>query len=238
MDQHLHHEHELFLPLQGEIRIDAGGKSLRAGPGKMIYLPDGTEHSFSSSSSSEGERLIFMLEAKTWKANDGGTFQPSVVSASQLCKELLFHLLLHPKTKAARSLIQTLVQTLSEMLDSTGSQNIEGLAHLRGKSTDARLDKALSFIESNFSKSISSSQLSKAAGMSVRNQNRLFLTELGMTPKQVITLYRVEEAQTLLRNRRMSVTDTALEVGYSSVSQFITVFRNITGKLPSELIRA
>ena len=57
-----------------------------------------------------------------------------------------------------------------------------------------------------------------------------------MTPKQVITLHRMERAKTLLSKRGQTVTDVAFEVGYSSVSQFITAFRKITGQLPSEFV--
>jgi AraC-like DNA-binding protein len=56
----------------------------------------------------------------------------------------------------------------------------------------------------------------------------------GMTPKQAVTLCRVREAQRLLKLGRATVTDVAFEVGYASVSQFITTFRRVTGRLPSE----
>ena len=36
-----------------------------------------------------------------------------------------------------------------------------------------------------------------------------------------------------MRSRDASVTEAAFEVGYASLSQFITVFRQVTGKLPS-----
>jgi AraC-like DNA-binding protein len=54
-----------------------------------------------------------------------------------------------------------------------------------------------------------------------------------MTPKQAITFHRIEKAKELLQ-KNQSVTDVAYEVGYSSLSQFITTFRSLTGKLPSE----
>ena len=92
-------------------------------PGKMIYLPPGTEHSFRATKHAQGERIIFILEDKIWKANQGGKFGPTSISSSQLGKEILFHLLIYPKTRAAQSLIETLVQTLSEMLESSNSQS-------------------------------------------------------------------------------------------------------------------
>jgi AraC-like DNA-binding protein len=54
-----------------------------------------------------------------------------------------------------------------------------------------------------------------------------------MTPKQVVTFHRIEKAKELLLQKQ-SVTDVAYEVGYASISQFISTFRSLTGKLPSE----
>lgn len=231
---HAHEEHELFLPLQGEIQIGASGRTLKAGPGKMIYLPAGQTHSFQSATSAQGERLILLVDQKIWKMNQCGSFPASVVSASQLCKELLFHLLIYPKTRAARSLIDTLLQTASEMLEAAGTGAFGDLAHLEGRASDPRVQRALAEIQSRYVSKLSMENLARISGLSVRNLNRLFLAELGMTPKQIITSYRMECAKELLKRGRTSVTDIALEVGYSSVSQFITTFRKLTGQLPSE----
>jgi AraC-like DNA-binding protein len=232
---HRHDEHELFLPLQGEIRIQAGENLLKAGPGKMIYLPPSLAHSFQASSSSQGERLILIVESKAWKAARGGKFGPTATTVSQLCKELLFHLLIRPKTRAAKPLMETLIQTASEMLESSALQAGGDAAHLEGRTTDARVRSALSLIRERFDSRLSMDELAKGAGLSTRNLNRLFVEELGMTPKQAITLHRIERAKALLKRGQSSVTDVALEVGYSSVSQFITTFRKVTGRLPSEL---
>ncbi len=228
--RHEHEDHEIFIPLSGEIHIQLEDQLLKAGPGKMIYLPPGIEHSFSSSSDSEGERLICLMENKTWQKYLGGDFPASTLPAGQLSKELLFHLLLHPKTKATRAMCETLVQTLSDLLEN----NIKPeLIHLLGKIKDDRLKKSINLIQAAFTEKISMDKLAKDAGLSTRSFNRLFLDELGLTPKQIMTFYRIEKAKDLLLMKK-SVTDVALDVGYQSVSQFITTFRSVTGQLPSE----
>jgi AraC-like DNA-binding protein/mannose-6-phosphate isomerase-like protein (cupin superfamily) len=229
-------EHEIFLPLQGEIRIQVhsktGDRLLKAGPGRMIYLPPQTEHSFSASSSSQGERLIFIVQDSKWTKSLGGRFEPAAAPVSQLCKELLFHLLIHPKTRASKALLETLIQTVSEMIEFS-SVEAGNLVHLHGKTSDSRLKNALALIREKHTEKLSIETLAKSTGLSVRNLNRLFIEELSLTPKQLATMYRIETAKALLKSGR-SVTDVALEVGYSSVSQFITTFRVATGQLPSE----
>lgn len=230
-DEHEHAEHEIFLPLQGEIRIRAGEQLLRAGPGRMIYLPPGAKHEFESSAKAEGERLIVLIEGKTWDRFEGAKLAPGAGPASQLAKELLFHLLLHPKSKAVGALVETLVRTLSETLTEAVGEISD---HLGGKASDPRVRRALAEIERSYREKFSMASLARKSGMSVRSLNRLFLEELGVTPGQVLVRRRVEEAKRRLRARGVSVTDVADEVGYQSLSQFIEVFRRVTGSLPSE----
>jgi AraC-like DNA-binding protein/mannose-6-phosphate isomerase-like protein (cupin superfamily) len=225
-------DHELFLPLQGEIQLRFHDQVLKAGPGKMLYMPPGIEHAFSSSKSGEGERLIAVISAKLWKASSGTNHQACILPLSQLSKELLFHLLIHPRTKTAKSLIATFVETLSEMLENPSLGGQKDTAHLRGKISDIRLKKAVELIEDSYREAIPLEKIARSAGLSVRSLNRLAQIELGLTPKQILTLKRVDEAKSLLKQKK-AVTDVALSVGYSSVSQFITVFRKATGRLPS-----
>jgi AraC-like DNA-binding protein len=228
--EHQHDEHEIFIPLQGEIGVEFDDFELKAGAGKMIYIPPGVDHRFSSSKEAEGERLYFFIDTKTWDKLGGSLSAPKVLPASQLCKELLFHLLIHPQTRAAKSLCETLVQTFAEMLENVVDREVQ---HLSGKVSDPRIKKVLEKIQATYHSSLLMEPLARDSGLSVRSLNRLFLDQTGMTPKQAVTLHRIEEAKSLLAQNR-SVTDVAYDVGYRSLSQFITTFRSVTGKLPTE----
>lgn len=236
VEEHVHEEHEIFLPLQGEIAVRAGGEEWKAGPGKMLYIPPGLTHDFAAGKGGGGERLIFILSDQLWRAEGGAGIPIRVCSASQLTKEILFHLLLRPQTKAALPLLRTLVPTLSEMLEEAEAPATGAFAHFAGRTTDPRLRRALAEIGEKFAEGPSAESLARRAGMSVRTLNRLFLDELGVSPKQLLTLRRIEEARRLLPRRGASVTEVALSVGYSSLSQFISVFRRVTGELPSDFL--
>jgi AraC-like DNA-binding protein len=237
VEAHQHDDHEVFLPLKGEIRIRLANAELACGPGKQIYLPPNTPHSFVSSKTASGERLIFIVEPKAWR-NYGGAdgLEASAASTSQLAKELLFHLLLHPKTRGAKALIETLIQTLSEGLEIGHQGGTAGFKHLRGKTSDPRVRQCLDLIDEKW-ETITVDGLSAAAEISSRNLSRLFLREVALSPKQVILIRKMAQAETLLKSGRHNVTDVAFETGYQSVSQFITQFRKVTGRLPSELLR-
>ena len=233
---HTHDEHEFFFPVQGEIQISADGKLLKAGAGKLIYLPPGLTHSFRADSSSQGERVILIVNKRIWNKHECGAFRAAALSASQLCKEIIFQLLIHPETKAAAALIQTLVQTLSEMLEASNENFATEISHLAGRTNDERMRVSLQCIAEGFATTLSAESIAKQSGLSVRNLNRLFLKEFGMSPKQVVTFYRMNHAKLLLASGKKTVTDTAFEVGYNSISQFISTFRKHTGQLPSSYL--
>ena len=159
-----------------------------------------------------------------------------VISASQLCKEIVFQLLIYPKTKAGNALVQTLIQTLSEMLEAATDTSEGDISYLIARTNDERMKKGLQHIAESFDTNLTAESISKTAGLSVRNLNRLFLKECGMTPKQVLTSYRIHEAKKMLSTGKITVTDTAFKVGYSSVSQFISTFRKHTGQIPSAFL--
>lgn len=233
--RHCHEEHEFFLPLQGEITLQFENQRISGGPGRMIYAPPDLEHGFSSSASGEGERVIFLIDKKTWKKNGGGSTLPSALPVSSLVRELIFYLLLNPKNQGIQTFTATLVQVLSEQLEGLGhltmaqGKNI----HLPGKIQDQRIRQAMEMLQ-NPAEQPSMAELARHNGLSVRNLNRLFLEEAGMTPKQYATWIRIEAAKILLKKTGTTITDIAHEVGYQSLSKFIAGFQRQTGQLPSE----
>ncbi len=230
-----HPAHILFLPLQGEITITTPTENFSLGPGHMLYLPPHLAHSFKSSGPA-GERVIAMIDPKI-RSGMRMPGDPVLLPLSQLIKEILFYLLVHPKTTNSKSLVSVLVETLAECLSSS-AQGARGLTdHLAGKSLDQRIRRVTGFLQRNLSQRISVEAVAREAGLSSRNLNRLMLKETGLTPKQFLITARIERAQDLLRAPGSSVTDVALAVGYSSLSQFIAAFRAQTGQLPSEALR-
>jgi AraC-like DNA-binding protein len=234
--RHRRREHLLFVPLQGEVRVAVGKALLRCGPGRMVYLPPDTEHAFESSDE-QGERLICLLDDERWVRNGcGASVEAAVLPANQLCKELLFYLLLHPRTRAGETIVDVFVQALSESLEA--SRGLLQVEHLEGKTRDPRVREALGYLERKMGRKISVRQAAEHAGLSSRSLNRLFLKEFGLSPRRVLALLRVSKARELLASGRHSVSEVAWEVGYGSLSQFIAVFRQATGQLPSEFARS
>jgi AraC-like DNA-binding protein len=238
--RHSHDEHEFFLPLQGEISVQYENIHVSAGPGRMLYVPPKTDHSFTSSAQGSGERLIWLISEKLWVKHLGASssqdtkFTAAAFPVSVLAKELLFYLLIHKKIEGAKYFIGALIESLIDSLNSSCYYKGDIAPEFIGASVkDQRIAKAIEFINESYN-SCSLSEVATKSGLSLRNFNRLFLKETGLGPKEYLILCRIEKAKKLLQESKLTVTDIAFEVGYNSLSKFIETFKKIVGSLPSD----
>lgn len=232
LGSHHHKEHEFFLPLSGEMTISYQGEDFTVGPGKMLYVPPEIEHTFSSATMGTGERLIWLISDSLWQKHIAKDFSITILSLNSLVKELLFYLLLNREVKGEKYFISALIESLSDSLESSRIDGI-GLVHLMAKIKDARVKSSIKLLNERLDTG-SLPEIAKKSGMSVRNFNRLFLIETGLTPKEYVQVKRMEQAKKLLKTTDLTITDISLEVGYNSVSKFIVAFKKSEGQLPSD----
>jgi AraC-like DNA-binding protein len=230
--RHVHAEHEFFLPLQGEITIQSDTGIVKAGPGRMLYVPPDIDHSFSSTAQGSGERIIWLIDKKLWQKHTDRPFEPTSLPSNSLVKELLFFLLIHQNVEGAKYFVSALVASLVESLNGATLQRQRIFSeHIDGKVQDARIKRALQMMDES---EMALTEIAEKSGLSGRNFTRLFLQEVGVSPKDYLILKRIEKAKHLLKETRMTVTDISFEVGYNSLSKFIAMFKKIEGILPSD----
>lgn len=228
---HSHDEHEFIIPLQGSIRIFDDAFDLKCGAGKLVYMPPKIGHHFSSSASGEGERIVLLITSKKWNKSCSKKFSPSQLPFNSLARELIFYLLLNPKSKFVKSFSTALIENLIEGLSNFEENLLIQEKSILSKITDERIKQALELIDDDIE--INVSELAKKCGLSPRNMNKLFLKEVGSSPKNLMVQKKILKAKELLKTTNMTVTDIGLEVGYNSLSKFIQNFQKFTGVLPS-----
>ena len=89
------------------------------------------------------------------------------------------------------------------------------------------------FIDNNFEKELNLDVLSNIQFTSKYHLLRLFKRYYGLTPRQYLMNKRIEKSKENLRNG-ITVTETCFSVGFQSLGSFSTLFKNRTGKSPSE----
>lgn len=91
------------------------------------------------------------------------------------------------------------------------------------------------FVEVNLDQDLSLEQLAGAVELSATRLKSLFKPSFGVTPHQYVLQQRVYRAEFLLRRRRLSVAEVALEVGFAQQSHLAYWMKRLLGVTPSQV---
>jgi len=97
--------------------------------------------------------------------------------------------------------------------------------------------RALSFINENYSQQITVEDIAAHVSLSRSRLHRIFLQQVFISPKQYLTEYRIREARTLLEKRHGSIKEIAFAVGFEDPLYFSNVFKQLTGKSPVNFMK-
>jgi len=103
-------------------------------------------------------------------------------------------------------------------------EELADLAHLR---------RARDRIDRDYAEPLDVPAMARTALMSPAHFSRKFRAAYGETPYAYLMTRRIERAQALLRHG-MSVTDTCVTVGCTSLGSFSSRFTEIVGETPSQ----
>ena len=110
------------------------------------------------------------------------------------------------------------------------------------RSTGARfrriVDQAIVYMQEHLDQSLSLAELARAVAVSPRHLTRLFKRMTGQTPIDVLIDLRLDKARELLRASGNRVTDVCNEVGYTSLSYFVRLFKRRFGVTPGKYARS
>lgn len=98
--------------------------------------------------------------------------------------------------------------------------------------------KAMAFIHTHYQDPISRSDMAAYVGVSERHLARCFQAEIGLTPITYLNRFRVKVAKALLDDGQLSITEVALEAGFSSGGYFTRVFREEVGISPRTYLQS
>ena len=78
-------------------------------------------------------------------------------------------------------------------------------------------------------------RLAAVSGVSEAHFARSFKRAFGIPPHRYLLTRRIEQANTLLRDTDLSITEIAFATGWESLGTFGRVFRDITGRSPGAM---
>ncbi|MBY7765658.1 helix-turn-helix domain-containing protein [Vibrio fluvialis] len=214
---HMHHYHQLVLPLSGYIDIVVDDVVLKSGLGDCVVIRAGSRHDFSAP---EAFRFL-VADLNELPAN---LTQSEVVS-----------FLLDP---SALAYIQFVDKQLSAQVDKhIEAMTLELFLALLARQSfarkiDPRIQKAVQAMRDNLARSLTINELANIACLSTTQYKNLFKAHLGMTTFQYLTQLRMERARALLTHSDYPIGLIAEQVGFQDPSAFSRSFSRYFGQPP------
>jgi AraC family carnitine catabolism transcriptional activator len=139
------------------------------------------------------------------------------------------------ETLHGTSLAVEVADQLVHLRPGPGSMEARLPPQTRYQTREPRILSILRMMEENLEEPLTSVELAASVGLSQRQMERLFRSELATTARQLYQRLRLERAERLLAYGKMKVREVAVACGFSSLAHFSRAFRRHKGAPPSRL---
>jgi AraC-like DNA-binding protein/quercetin dioxygenase-like cupin family protein len=226
---HSHEVHQIEYALHGVVEVETDSAHYLLPPQQAAWIPAGLEH-----------QAVMNPDVKTVAV----MFDPALVAApgdrarilavSPLIREMMIYALRWQIDRArgaaedeevSDSFFHTLANLVSEALDHEAPLSLPTCDH-------PIVAAAMAFTKAHLD-SVSADEVSRAVSVSERTLRRLFQDTLGLSWRTYLLHARMLRAMALLAGPGQSVQETALAVGFDSLSSFTRAFAQFCGETPS-----
>jgi AraC family transcriptional regulator len=138
----------------------------------------------------------------------------------------------------AESLGAVLAVELMMWRDGGANTDLLKVAVRRGGLASWQERRVKDYIQEHYARNITLNELAELVRLSPFHFCRAFKTSFGLPPHRYLLQIRVERSKALLANRALSIDAIAYATGFTSSSQFSTVFRKSTGRTAGEYRRS
>ena len=245
---HWHTPVEIIMPIENIYSVVVGGHTITLNPTDIIFICPGVIHSLKAHG--KGRRIIFQAEITMFTAIREFESILSLMSpVLKITKENphdihkhICNLLLQINEEYNNSniLMETIIY--SKLLNifvlvgrnyTSNSVFFNGMDYQNKEYTE-KFIFICNYINEHCTEDLNLDKIAKLAGFSKYHFTRLFKQITTTTFYKYLNLKRIEHAQKLFANPGISVTEVALNSGFSSLSAFIRMFKLINHCTPTE----
>jgi AraC-like DNA-binding protein len=248
VEWHSHEDYELLFMLEGANIYEIRGRdAVESSGGHLLLMPPGAVHR-----GRDDVRMPSVLCGILFQPCSHRAWVNSIFTREELRRmdrELRKHpFALRPFNRELTLILARLIQHVeafkSDRRDTFAKANLRALAclaiieSLRQLATSARTDAATiasaarDYLEKRFAEPVQMTDLAQHLGLSRARMFEVFKKHTGRTPNDYLLRHRIERAREQLAKTSRSITDIALDVGFSSSQYFANVFRRYTGMTP------
>jgi len=238
---HWHNAIEVIMPLVNSFEAICDGKEFLLEERDVLIIPAGTLHQLHAQ---PGRRLIMLFDNRSIADNPSLSALQPVINAplhislkndKELCEQLgsmlkdIYTLYSGWKDMAEVYIylkLLTMLVRIKEYRFGSSGEDEENYAEKFGS--------VLRYIEQNYMYNITLEELANMAGYSKYHFSRLFKKYCHTSFVSFLNRRKIKAAELLLVNDDVSVTEAAMQVGFSSLTTFNRVFRDIKGCTPTE----
>jgi AraC-like DNA-binding protein len=224
---HTHRAHQVLFASSGAMTVTGDRTSWMIPPGRAVLIPAGIPHAIRMWGDVAMRSLYFPVTAPA-PVFDIRTCR--VISVTPLLRELILRV---AAMAALDSRVLADARVMSVLMDELEAAQIEPLQ--LPLPSDVRALRAVEWVLKNPTDRATAADLARRCGLSARTLERLFTAETGMRFGLWRQKARLLESVRVLVERA-SVTDAALESGYSSVSAYIAAFKQTFGYTPGTML--
>jgi AraC-like DNA-binding protein len=223
---HKHKWDQLTYATQGVMSVKTADSTWVVPPNRAVWVPAGVEHTEIFSGPVKARSLYIVPHLSRFPRATC-----VAMNVSPLLRELILKAIEIGYLDDAVPVQSRLIDVILDQFESLATVPIQ----LKSPS-DPRAQKVAGWLEADPSLEDSLGTLARRAGASTRTMERLFRAETGVSFQQWRQRLRLIHALKLLASGE-SVTNVALEAGYSSTSAFIAMFRRELHTTPRQLAR-
>ena len=220
----------ISLALSGEAEYRFGtGERITVREGDLILLPDTSVYTMSVRSPYRHYTVNFTVRGETSDEipTDNGIIVHKTDSSAfrDIFRELIAVRSERGFGFEVRS-VMLVYSMLARLIAELSEDKCGGSRH--------RLLPVKQYIDKNYRRNISLSELAGLADMSVTNFRRLFLSAYGVTPMRYRDSVRLSAAKEYLSSGLLSVTEVAKLSGFEDTAYFVRFFKKNLGLTPGE----
>lgn len=250
---HWHEELEIIHFAQGQFQVEVNMERFEVAGEGFCFLNSGDLHSIRCPARYVEQAVVFSPKLLCFSCGDEAQRQiiqpllrsdvtlPVFVPASHPVFQQLsdaFRALDHafaggvmPSAPAQLRIKAALLTILAALQDG-------GLLTFSRPSVDRRVEewkRVLSFIHENYQSKIYVSQLARLMNMNEQYFCRSFKRAMGHPPVAYLNAYRLQQAQRLLRQTDLPVSEVALACGFGNLGHFMAEFKKATAMTPLQM---
>lgn len=250
-ESHWHTACEMIIPVEGNYLVTVGQKNWELSPGDIFLIPGGELHTLRSPS--RGGRFIFLFDLDfVWRIK-GSAYLASCVSAPllinrstcpsiydeeaaivrQLCLEYLQSDSLRD-VAVYTQLLTFLLNYGKHRMSMDDAPSLTQSYHTAQKHYAEKFNAVFDYLDRHFAEELTLENVAAVAGFSKFHFSRTFKQLSGYNFYDYLCHRRIKSSEALLMTPGLSVSQIALQSGFSSVSTFNRTFKKLKGCTPTQ----